>query len=208
MGASNRTMAYRLVVATRAGGRNNSDEGGTVSPVRLRLVSCFGEIYRALGKLAEALDRLEVTGKRYGHGGRALAVVVGHGEVARAVGWLLGVGRGAKGVRPRPCCSYRRGRGARSGMDGCGRTGAHGPARARGQACTGASAAVEHVAHCFCSCSNTDRLQIFANLGKIVLLDMFPGVCFVVFVWAPRGFWPCTVSCRVAKLLVSSCVPR
>jgi hypothetical protein len=42
-------------------------------------------------------------------------------------------------------------------------------ARARGVACTGASAAVEHVAHRFCSCSNADRLHIFANLGKMAV---------------------------------------
>jgi hypothetical protein len=40
------------------------------------------------GKLAEALDRLEVAGKRSGHGGRALAMVAGHGEVVGATGWL------------------------------------------------------------------------------------------------------------------------
>jgi hypothetical protein len=34
MGASNRTMTYQLVVATRASGGNNSGEGGTTSPVR------------------------------------------------------------------------------------------------------------------------------------------------------------------------------
>jgi hypothetical protein len=34
MGMGNQTMAYRLVVATRAGGGNNSGEGGTSSPVR------------------------------------------------------------------------------------------------------------------------------------------------------------------------------
>jgi hypothetical protein len=113
MGASNRTVAYRLVVATRAGGGNNSGEGGTASPVRKRSVTCFEELYGALGKLPEALDQLEVAGKRFGHGGRALALVAGHGEVAGAAGWLWGVGRGAEGVRPRPCCSYRRGRGAR-----------------------------------------------------------------------------------------------
>jgi hypothetical protein len=52
------------------------------------------------------------------------------------------------------------GAGARARTARCGRAGT----RARGT-----SAAVEHVAHRFYSCSNTDRLQIFANLGKIVL---------------------------------------
>jgi hypothetical protein len=57
---------------------------------------------------------LEVAGKRSGHGGRALTVVAGHREVAGATGWIWEVGRGAEGVRPRPCCSYRHGHGARS----------------------------------------------------------------------------------------------
>jgi hypothetical protein len=67
--------------------------------------------------------------KRCGHGGRALAVVAGHGEVVGATSWLWGVGRSAEGVRPRPCCSYRRGRGARSSVDRCGRAGRCAPAR-------------------------------------------------------------------------------
>jgi hypothetical protein len=49
-------MAYRLVVATRTGRENNSDEGGTTSLVKQRPVSCFEELYGALGKLAEAQD--------------------------------------------------------------------------------------------------------------------------------------------------------
>jgi hypothetical protein len=60
MGTSNRAATYRLSVAMRADGENNSGEGGTASPVRQRSVSCFGELYGALGKLAEARDRAEV----------------------------------------------------------------------------------------------------------------------------------------------------
>jgi hypothetical protein len=56
--------------------------------LRMCSVSCFGELYVALGKLAEALDRLKVAEKRFGNSGRALAVVAGHGEVAGATGWL------------------------------------------------------------------------------------------------------------------------
>jgi hypothetical protein len=56
MGASNRAVAYRSGVATRAGGENNSDEGGTASLVRQRSVYYFGELYGALGKLVEARD--------------------------------------------------------------------------------------------------------------------------------------------------------
>jgi hypothetical protein len=49
-------MAYRSVVATRTDGENNSDEGGTTSPVKQCPVSCFRELYGALGKLDEARD--------------------------------------------------------------------------------------------------------------------------------------------------------
>jgi hypothetical protein len=42
-------MAYRFVVATCTGRENNSNEGGTASPVKQRLVSCSEELYGALG---------------------------------------------------------------------------------------------------------------------------------------------------------------
>jgi hypothetical protein len=35
-------MAYRLVVAMRAGGENNSGEGGTASPVKQHLIPASG----------------------------------------------------------------------------------------------------------------------------------------------------------------------
>jgi hypothetical protein len=100
-----------------------------MSPVRVLSVSCFGKLYGALGKLVNALDQLVVAGKSPGHGGRGLAVVAGRGEVVGAAGWLREVRRGAEGVRPRPCYSYRHGRGAQSGVDRCGRAGWRAPAR-------------------------------------------------------------------------------
>jgi hypothetical protein len=62
MGASKQAAANRLGMATCASGENNSGEGGTASPVRQRSVSCFEELYGALGKLAEARDRAEMDG--------------------------------------------------------------------------------------------------------------------------------------------------
>jgi hypothetical protein len=62
MEASNRAAAYRSGVATCTGGENNSGEGGMASPVRQRSVSCFGELYEALGKLVEARDRAGMDG--------------------------------------------------------------------------------------------------------------------------------------------------
>jgi hypothetical protein len=50
-------------------------------------------------------------------------------ELARAKSWVWEVRQGAEGVRPRPHCSYRRGRGARSGVDRCGRAGWRAPTR-------------------------------------------------------------------------------
>jgi hypothetical protein len=130
----------------------------------------FGFLLRGalqgFGELVGALDRLEVVENKFGHGGRALGVVAVHREVAGAT-----AGSGELDAVRR---EYDRGYAAFIGVGAVhGRAwtgvGKHGSARAHGQACTGASAAVEHVAHCFCSCSNPDRLQIFVNLGKIIL---------------------------------------
>jgi hypothetical protein len=98
-------------------------------------------------------------------------------------------------------------------------TSGRGPASARGRALrsAGARTGVNRVCQpwsntwnrCFCPSSNTDWAQIFANLGKIVVKDLFPRLCFVVCVWMSRGFRLGTGSCNVAKLPVSdSRVPR
>jgi hypothetical protein len=90
-------------------------------------------------------------------------------ELAGAKSWVWIVRASAEWSVVCPGWLYRRGHGTRSGVDRHGRVGVHGSAQARGLACTGASTAVEHVAHCFCSCSNADRINFFANLGKIVV---------------------------------------
>jgi hypothetical protein len=81
-------------------------------------------------------------------------------ELAGTKSWIWTVRASAEWSVAHSGWLYRSGRGARSGMDQRGRA---------GLACTGASATVEHVAHCLCSCSNTDRLHIFTNLGKIAV---------------------------------------
>jgi hypothetical protein len=63
-------------------------------------------------------------------------------------------------------------------------TGGHGPASARGRARLGVGArtGVNRVCqprsntwnHCFCPSSNADWAQIFTNLGKIAVKDLFP----------------------------------
>jgi hypothetical protein len=71
------------------------------------------------------------------------------------------------------------GRGFPALIDAAWCTGRHGPAWARGRAQLGAGARTgvnracqsrSHTwCHCFCPSSNTNRVQIFANLGKIAV---------------------------------------
>jgi hypothetical protein len=92
-------------------------------------------------------------------------------------------------------------------------TGDRGPVRAHGRAWLGAGArtSVNRAcqprsntwSRCFCPCSNADWAQIFANLGKIAVNDLFPLLCFVVCVWMLHGFRLGTGNCNVAKLPVS-----
>jgi hypothetical protein len=64
---------------------------------------------------------------------------VGGIELAGAKSWVWRVRASVEWSVARPGWLYRRGRGARSGVDQRGCAGAHGSARARGLACTGAS---------------------------------------------------------------------
>jgi hypothetical protein len=97
--------------------------------------------------------------------------------------------------------------------------GGHGPTSARGRALGDASARTgvnrrcqprsNTCARCLCPSSSTDWVQIFANLGKITVKDLFIWPCFVFRVWASRGFRLGTGSCSVTKVPVSEClVPR
>jgi hypothetical protein len=148
----------------------------------------------------------------------------GHG------GWGLGglVGGGAACSRPSPVnfgsgkTESARGGTAEAlgyfiGTTRC--TGGRRPSRARRRAWLGASAwtGVNRAcqpqsntwSRCFCPCSNADWAQIFVNLGKIVMKNLFPWLCFVVCVWMLHGFRLGIGSCNVAKLPVSdNRVPR
>jgi hypothetical protein len=84
MGASNRAASYRLGVATRVGGKNNSGECGTASPVRQHSVSCFGELYGALGNLAETRDRAEMDGNGLAPVAECSGGLAGGTELGRA----------------------------------------------------------------------------------------------------------------------------
>jgi hypothetical protein len=75
--------------------------GSELRRARLRLFqvagvlgSSSGKLHGLLGKLPRGLDRAEEGGKRFGHGGCPRAALAGRGEVAGAMGELLGVGHG------------------------------------------------------------------------------------------------------------------
>jgi hypothetical protein len=202
-------MVYLVARSTRGGRRPKSGEGDPAAPVRQGLGSCLEKLHGSTGKLSRGSSEASCLREWLAAVASARVARAGGVELAGSKSWVWEVRRGAEWSVAHPRWLYRRGRGARSGVDQRGRAGAHGSVRARGLACTGASATVEHVAHCFCSCSNADRLHIFTNLGKIAMQYLFPDVSFVVYVWEPRGFRPCIVSCRVLKLPVSHwCVPR
>jgi hypothetical protein len=111
----------------------------------------------------------------------------------------------------------RRARGGFIGTARC--TGGHGPASARERALGGAGARTgvnrrcqprsNTCARCLCPSSSAGWVQIFTNLGKIAVKDLFTRPCFVFCVWTSRGFRLGTGSCSVTKVPVSEClVPR
>jgi hypothetical protein len=98
-------------------------------------------------------------------------------------------------------------------------TGGRGPASTRGRALGGAGARTgvnrrcqprsNTCARCLCPSSSADWVQIFTNLGKIAMKDLFTLPCFVFCVWTLCGFRLGTRSCSVTKVPVSEClVPR
>jgi hypothetical protein len=105
-------------------------------------------------------------------------------------------------------------RGCFIGMARC--TGGRGPASARGRALgsAGARTGVNQGCQprsntwnrCLCPSSNADWAQIFMNLGKIDVKDLFSWHCFVFCVWTSRGFRLGTGSCSVTKVPVSECL--
>jgi hypothetical protein len=95
-------------------------------------------------------------------------------------------------------------------------TGDRGPASVRGRALgsvgawTGVNRGCQPRSNtwnrCLCPCSNVDWAQIFANLGKIAVKDLFTWHCFVFCVWKSCGFRLGTGSCSVTKVPVLECL--
>jgi hypothetical protein len=174
----NLKMAYRNARSTRGGGRPKSGEGDLGPPVKFCRVRGLGKLHGLMVKLTEWLARL-------GSDWRELATVAEARKAWRAVVWRAR-GEFRRSLAWVGLVSARGGmaeaRGCFIGTAQC--TGSRGPASARGRALgsAGARTGVNRGCQprsntwnrCFCPSSNADWAQIFTNLGKIAVKDLFP----------------------------------
>jgi hypothetical protein len=171
-------MAYRIARSTCGRGRPNSGEDDLGSPVKFCRVRGLGKLHGLLAKLTEWLARL-------GSDWRELATV--------AEAQVVMAGGGVACSRRSPVNLARAGlesaRGGTAEVWGCfiGTTwcmGSRGPASARRRAMrsagarTGVNWACQPRSNtwnrCFFPSSNANWAQIFTNLGKIAVKDLFP----------------------------------
>jgi hypothetical protein len=203
-------MAYRNARSTRGGGRPKFGEGDLEPPVMFCRVRGLGKLHELMVKLTEWLAWL-------GSDWRELAMVA----EARKAWWA--VARHARGEF-RWSLAWAGLVSARGGMteargcfigtawctSGCGPASAHRRALGSAGARTGVNQGCQPRSNtwnrCFCPSSIADWAQIFTNLGKIAVKDLFPWQCFVFCVWTSRGFRLGTESCSVTKVLVSDCL--
>jgi hypothetical protein len=171
-------MAYRNARSTCGGRRPKSSEGDLGPPVKFCRVRGLGKLHRLMVKLTEWLARL-------GSDWRELATVAeawkawravarcARGEFWRSLAWAGLVSAWGGMVEARGCFI---------GTAWC--TGGRGQASARGRALgsagafTGVNRGCQPRSNtwnrCFCPSSNADWAQIFVNLGKIAVKDLFP----------------------------------
>jgi hypothetical protein len=89
-------MVQRFTRSTCSGGVSNSGEHDCAIPVAWVPGSSSGKLHSLLRELSEGLDRAEEGGKGFVHGGCPRAALVGRGEVAGAMGELMGVRPGTE----------------------------------------------------------------------------------------------------------------
>jgi hypothetical protein len=171
-------MAHRIARSTRGCGRPKSGEGDPGSPVRFCRVRGLGKLHGLLAKLTELLAWL-------GSGWSEL-VAVAEARVALAGGGVACSRRSPVNFGSGRTESARGGTakalGYFIGMARC--TGGRGPASVRGRArlVAGARTGVNQTCQlrsntwncCFYPSSNVNWAQIFTNLGKIAVKDLFP----------------------------------
>ena len=173
MSERNWAETHWIARSTRGGGRPKSGEVDLGPPVKSGRVRGLGKLHGLLAELAEALACPEDGWSGLATMAEALAAMAGGIELAGAKesGWPVLVSAGRSGARLGRL--YRRGavhgwswtgecaractgrRGARTGVNrGC---------QPRSNTCS----------RCLCPCSSADWEQIFTNLGKIVVKDLF-----------------------------------
>jgi hypothetical protein len=164
-------MAYQNARSTRGGGRSRASGEVLPGPRTWKASRANGEANRAVGA---AWTRLEGAG----HGGQGSESLAGGGAACSGQFPVIFGSAGLVSARG----GMVEARGCFIGTTRC--TGGRGPASACGRAMgsVGARTGVNRRCQprsntwnrCFCPCSNADWAQIFANLSKIAVKDLYP----------------------------------
>jgi hypothetical protein len=171
-------MAYRIARSTRDRGRPNSGEDDLGSPVKFCRVRGLGKLHGLLAKLTEWLAQLGSVWRELATVAEARVVMAGGGAACSRRSPVNLARAGLESARGGTAEAW----GYFIGTTRC--TGGRGPASARKRAMrsagarTGVNRACQPRSNmwnrCFCPSSNTDWAQIFVNLGKIAVKDLFP----------------------------------
>jgi hypothetical protein len=171
-------MSYRIARSTRAGGRPKSNEDDLGSPVKFCRVRGLGKLHGLLAKLTEWLAWLGSDWRELATVAEARVVMAGGGAACSRRSPVNLARAGLESARGGTAEAW----GCFIGMARC--TSGRGPASGRGRALrsegarTGMNRACQPQSNtwncCFCPSSNADWAQIFANLGKIAVKDLFP----------------------------------
>jgi hypothetical protein len=171
MGARNWSETHWIAQSTRGGGKPKSGEVDLGPLVKSGRVRGLGKLHGLLAELAEALACPED-----GWGGLATKLwrqwraELSSPEL-RESGWPVRVSAGRSGARLGRLYRYGAVHG-RSWTGECARacTGRRGARTGVNRGCQPRS---NTCSRCLCPCSSADWEQIFANLGKIVVKDLF-----------------------------------
>jgi hypothetical protein len=171
-------MAYLIARSTRGGGRPNSGEDDLGPPVKFCRVRGLGKLHKLLAKLTERMAQLGSDRRRLAtvaEARKAWLVVAqrARGEFRRSLAWAGLVSARGGTTEARGCFI-----GTARCTGGCGPASARGRALGSAGARTGVNRGCQPRSNtwnrCFCPSSNADWAQIFVNLGKIAVKDLFP----------------------------------
>jgi hypothetical protein len=178
MCTENLRKAHRIARSTRGHGRPKSGEDDLGSPVKFCRVRGLGKLHGLLAMLTEWLAQLGSDWGELDTVAEARVVMAGGGAACSRRSPVNLARVGLESARGGTAEAW----GCFIGTARC--TGGRGPASARGRAprSAGAQTGVNRACQprsntwncCFCPSSNADWVQIFVNLGKIDVKDLFP----------------------------------